>query len=247
MEFCLIALKTAASEADIVAVIQKALDDERVYHFGRLLEAPSIAKLAESQEFSAYWNLLQLFSFGTLSEYRAAGAQLPELSEQQIEKLKHLTLVSLASDFKILEYDLLLKELDCQSEQQMEDLVIEATYRKLLSGKLDQQRRLIEVDYVVGRDVRREDLQKISNSLNYWSLVCEDVLADISKNIELANSSVLTKRKEEREFASALQEVRASQFALSKARRSGGESVFEPQYASSEYQREDIRTRGRAP
>ncbi|KAJ1719898.1 COP9 signalosome complex subunit 7b [Coemansia erecta] len=230
MEDCLISLKSASSEADIVTVIQNALESEN---------------LAESPESSAYWKLLEIFAFETLSYYRSVEAQLPKLNEKQTEKLKHLTLVSLASDAKVIPYNVLMKELEFSTEQQVEDMVIATIYKNLLSAKLDQQRQLIEIEYVIGRDVRRSDLQKIRNMLSEWSTVCEQALADISSNIEISNSQAASRKTEERSFTMALQELRTSHaVAFASGKGADRASRNDSQFSSSEYRNEEMRTGG---
>ncbi|KAJ2371574.1 COP9 signalosome complex subunit 7b, partial [Coemansia sp. RSA 2611] len=217
-------------------VIQRLLEDEGIYHFGRVLDSP------KAREPNVYWRLLELFSFGTLSEYKAVAAQLPELSERQLEKLKHLSLVSLASASKVLPYDDLIRELDCAHEQQMEDLVIDTIYKGLLSAKLDQQRRLIEVEFVVGRDVRREDLQAIYESLDQWSVLCEKELDTLTDGVNTAERESVSKRTREREFTFALQDLRMA-YAAHASMGDDADSLarYDSQYTSSEYQREERR------
>ncbi|KAJ1922413.1 COP9 signalosome complex subunit 7b [Coemansia sp. S100] len=248
MDTYLSALHMATTESEVIQVIQQLLENESIYHFGRVLDSPKAREvrplanvnLAASEQPNAYWNLLELFSFGTLSDYKAVSAQLPELTERQLEKLKHLSLVSLASVSKVLPYDDLIRELDCAHEQQMEDLVIDTIYKGLLSAKLDQQRRLVEVEFVVGRDVRREDLQAIYESLDKWSAVCEKELDTLSVGVNDAEQKLVSKRAKEREFTFALQDLHMAHASA------GGEpeslARYDSQYASSEYQNEERRT-----
>ncbi|KAJ2696467.1 COP9 signalosome complex subunit 7b [Coemansia sp. IMI 203386] len=246
MDAYLNSLKTASTDADVVSVIQKALDDEDIYHFGQLLESPVIAKLTESDEYKGYRRLLEIFSFETLAGYRLSQAQLPQLNKRQTEKLKHLTLLSLASDAKVIPYDRLMKELEFDSEQQVEDMVIDTIYKKLLSAKLDQQRQLIEVDYVIGRDARKGDLQKIHNMLSEWATVCEGVIEDISHSIKKANADTVFRRRDEREFTLTLQELRTSHaVALAAGNNPGNIARTDSQFSSSEYRNEQQRTGGR--
>ncbi|KAJ2751986.1 COP9 signalosome complex subunit 7b [Coemansia pectinata] len=240
MDSYLNTLHAAATESEAVQVIQRLLEDESIYHFGRVLDSPKARELATSEQPNAYWSLLELFSFGTLSDYKAASTQLPELTERQLEKLKHLSLVSLASVSKVLPYDDLIRELDCAHEQQMEDLVIDTIYKGLLSAKLDQQRRLVEVEFVVGRDVRRGDLQAIYDSLDKWSAVCEKELNTLTVGVNTAEQELVSKRAKEREFTFALQDLHMEHAS------SGGEpeslARYDSQYTSSEYQNEERRT-----
>ncbi|KAJ2001966.1 COP9 signalosome complex subunit 7b, partial [Coemansia thaxteri] len=169
--------------------------------------------------------------------------QLPVLTPRLLEKLKRLTLVSLASALKVLHYDDLMRELDCTHEQQLEDLVIDAIYNELLVAKLDQQRRLVEVEYVVGRDVRREDLQAICEKLDKWSGVCKEELDKLAVRVEEVEKRAVTKRSDERRFASAQQELRLMYAASSSATAVPDNLArYDSQYASSEYQREERRT-----
>ncbi|KAJ2872700.1 COP9 signalosome complex subunit 7b, partial [Coemansia asiatica] len=199
-----------------------------------------------SDEFKGYVRLLEIFSFETLGDYRKCQDQLPRLSERQVEKLKQLTLVSLAVDSKVISYENLMKELEFNSEQQVEDMVIDAIYKNLLSAKLDQQRQLIEVDYVVGRDVRKGDLQKIHSMLSEWVTVCEDVMDDLTYNIEKANSDAVSRRTDEREFTLTLQELRTRHaVASATGGNQGNIARTDSQFSSSEYRDEQKRTGGR--
>ncbi|KAJ2296743.1 hypothetical protein H4S01_001022 [Coemansia sp. RSA 2610] len=235
MDAYMVSLTTAAPDR-VPEIIASALDDERVYHFGRLLNSPQVAELVATEQFAQYGRLLELFSFGVLTDYKTMAAQLPQLSPQQLSKLKYLTLVTLASNEKVLKYDTLIAELDCASEQEMEDLVIEAIYRDLVSAKLDQKRRLVEVDFVVGRDVRREDLPGLYAKLEAWSDVCDEALNGITQEIEASNAAVVAKRDNHREFVQSLQELRSAHAAATTT----GEGLprTDSQYESAEYQQE---------
>ncbi|KAJ2122348.1 hypothetical protein IW147_003447 [Coemansia sp. RSA 720] len=229
-----IVLLTTAPQASIPEIIVRALEDESVYHFGRLLNSPQVAELVATEQFAQYGRLLELFSFGVLNDYKTAAAQLPQLSPQQLSKLKHLTLVTLASNEKVLQYDRLIAELDCSSEQEMEDLVIEAIYKNILMAKLDQKRRLVEIDFTVGRDVRKQDLPDIYAKLEAWSNTCEEALEKISADIETVNAEAAAKRDDNRNFTNTLQELRSNHVMAATE----GLPRSDSQYESSEYQRE---------
>ncbi|KAI8321359.1 hypothetical protein GQ54DRAFT_298084 [Martensiomyces pterosporus] len=241
-----------ASEAESARIVQEVLEDGSIYHFGRLIESPEVVKLSESEEYLPYWRLLEVFAYGTLSDYKGIASQLPEITSRQLEKLKHLTLVSFASGAKILPYDEVMRVLSCENEQQMEDLVIETIYKELISAKLDQQRRLVEVDYVVGRDVHRRDLPEMHSLLSAWSTVCEGVLASLNNSIVSANTAAITKKRDDTEFTQNLQDARvkyanvSSGAAVAGGDDSDGASHQDAQYASSEYQREEQRKAGKA-
>ncbi|KAJ2501968.1 COP9 signalosome complex subunit 7b [Coemansia sp. RSA 1972] len=187
-----------------------------------------------AEQFAQYERLLELFSFGVLNDYKTAAAQFPQLSPQQLNKLKHLTLVTLASNEKVLHYDMLIAELDCSSEQEMEDLVIEAIYKNILMAKLDQKRRLVEVDFTVGRDVRKQDLPDIFAKLEAWSNTCDEALEKLSADIETVNAEAAAKLDDSRNFTNTLQELRSNHVMAATE----GLPRSDSQYESSEYQRE---------
>ncbi|KAJ2795429.1 COP9 signalosome complex subunit 7b, partial [Coemansia guatemalensis] len=197
--------------------------------------------LISMDQYAEYGRLLDLFCFGVLNDYKTGAAQVSELNERLLRKLKHLTLVSLASQNKILKYDDLMKNLDCSAEQDVEELVIETTYNNLVKAKLDQKRRLVEVDYVVGRDVRREDLQSIYSQLEQWSQTCKDALDDLTSEIDAANASAVAQKNDSVEFERTLQSLRAAQATESAAPATDGLPRTDSQYASAEYQAEENR------
>lgn len=63
---------------------------------------------------------------------------------------------------------MLLEQLQLKNVRQLEDLVIEAVYADVLRGSLDQRNQRLEVDYSIGRDIRREELSTITRTLQEW-------------------------------------------------------------------------------
>ena len=115
------------------------------------------------------------------------------LNETQIEKLRHLTLISLGSQSRNLSYDLLMKQfgldggeevsdlmpstsqqstvrkIQIQAMRKLEDIIIDAIYAGIITARLDQTRQRVEVESVLGRDVRGEEgIQMLSNALHDW-------------------------------------------------------------------------------
>lgn len=51
----------------------------------------------------------------------------------------------------------------------LEDIIIDAIYAGLLSARLDQRKQRIEVESVMGRDIKGvEEIGKLSNVLEDW-------------------------------------------------------------------------------
>uniref|UniRef100_A0A8D0F6K3 COP9 signalosome subunit 7B n=1 Tax=Strix occidentalis caurina TaxID=311401 RepID=A0A8D0F6K3_STROC len=142
--------------------------------------------LAEGSH-AAYFQLLSLFAYGTYPDYVANKDNLPELTVTQKNKLKHLTIVSLASRMKCIPYSVLLKDLDMRNLRELEDLIIEAVYTDIIQGKLDQRNQVLEVDFCIGRDIQKKDISNIVKTLQEWCDGCEAVLLGIEQQVLRAN------------------------------------------------------------
>ena len=76
------------------------------------------------------------------------------------KKLRLLTIASIATKEKTIKYDHMQKVLGIDSIRELEDLIIEGTNNAVLKGKLDQKSKHFEVDYAMGRDIRKVSLSK---------------------------------------------------------------------------------------
>ncbi|NXX50226.1 CSN7A protein, partial [Tricholaema leucomelas] len=204
-------LAKAARGAALASLIHQVLEAPGIYVFGELLDMPAVRELADS-EFSPVFRLLTIFAYGTYADYLAEAANLPPLTEAQKNKLRHLSVVTLAAKIKVvvlffpkfsfcwdylmlvtvvvpqcIPYSVLLEQLQLKNVRQLEDLVIEAVYADVLRGSLDQRNQRLEVDYSIGRDIRREELSTITRTLQEWCQGCEVVLSGIEEQVSRAN------------------------------------------------------------
>merc|ERR1712165_230231 len=177
-------LSKGARGVAAVELVKQCLETPGIYVFGELLDMPNIQELANSHP--QYHTLLNIFAYGTISDYRQNRESLPDLTPAMEKKLRHLTIVSLANTNKCISYDTLLKELEMKSLRELEDVIIEVIYADIIHGKLDQQEHQLEVDYAIGRDIRPEAVNDILNVLSSWCSGCETVLGGIESQITSA-------------------------------------------------------------
>lgn len=111
-----------------------------------------------------------------------------ELNESAILKLRHLTIISLASKSKAIPYETLCKQLDMNNIRELEDLIIEAFYANIIKGKLDQLNNQLEIEFAIGRDVTDQQIDDILSVLSNWCNNCEIALKTIETQIASANS-----------------------------------------------------------
>jgi hypothetical protein len=88
----LILAKSAKGRA-AVALIQQTISNPSLYHFGEILEHENIMALEQSPEFKPYLEMLRIFAYGTLSEYRA-NPSLPPIDDMQVSTTKRLCIQS---------------------------------------------------------------------------------------------------------------------------------------------------------
>lgn len=130
------------------------------------------------------------------------------------KKLKHLTILTLATQRKTLPYDELMVELDLKNNvRHLEDIIIEAIYAgedneithevkikcdlvsELINGKLDQKNRQLEIDYAVARDIQTENIREIVVILNEWLKSCENCSSCLQEQIDNSNAEKAKRMK----------------------------------------------------
>lgn len=93
-----------------------------------------------------------------------------------------MTLITLASQNRNLSYSTLIPSLGLESSgdgpssrihpnsmRELEDIVIDAMYAGIISARIDQRRQRLEIESVMGRDLRGNDeVLSLSHSLSNW-------------------------------------------------------------------------------
>ncbi|ROL48165.1 COP9 signalosome complex subunit 7b [Anabarilius grahami] len=174
------------SGSALAQAISSLLETPGLYVFSDILELPNVREL-ETGPHAPVYQLLNLFAYGTYCDYKERAASLPELTPAQKNKLRHLSIISLASNLKCLPYSLLLQQLELKNVRELEDLLIEAVYSDIIHGKLDQRNQQVEVDCSIGRDLGPNELPNIANTLQEWCAGCEAVLCGIEEQVSRAN------------------------------------------------------------
>ncbi|XP_063874587.1 COP9 signalosome complex subunit 7b-like isoform X1 [Scylla paramamosain] len=187
MEQYLILAKQAKGAA-AVQLVKQVLEAPEVYVFGELLDMPNITSLKGTPQHAPYYELLQLFAYGVYGDYVRESAKFPTLTPTMLTKLRHLTIVSMATGQKSIPLATLGTQLGLTSTRELEDLIIEAMYTDIIHGKLDQKNGILELDHAIGRDIKPEDLPNIVATLQSWCDTCDTMLSNIDQLITRANT-----------------------------------------------------------
>ncbi|KAI6102693.1 hypothetical protein EDD16DRAFT_1633837 [Pisolithus croceorrhizus] len=176
-------MSKSAKGAAAAKLIQDATAAPGVFVFAELLDMPNVQELSTNKQFGSYFSLLQLFSYRTYRYYLEKKDSFPPLNSAQTTKLKYLSIVSLASERRILPYSLLLEELQMPTIRELEDLIIDAIYLDILRGKFDQKEQQLEIEYTMGRDLEPGQLERVLVALQNWASTTASVLDALDKKL----------------------------------------------------------------
>lgn len=176
LEQYLILAKTAKGKAG-EALITQAISNSKTFVFGELLDALHDGGISKE-----YYRILEIFTYGTLSDYRAE--KLPDLTASQLKKLQMLTLATIASEKSIISYNELHSLLEINSTRQLEDLIIDSIYEGLIKGKIDHKNSCLRVFECFGRDLKQENIPKVLQKINDYLQSIDNLEGIISHSVD---------------------------------------------------------------
>ncbi|XP_053204875.1 COP9 signalosome complex subunit 7-like [Panonychus citri] len=188
-----------------VELIKEVLNHPQIYVFGEILRQPNIKELSKSEEYSKYYDLLELFAYGNYNDYNQL--KYPQLTGQMVTKLRHLTIINLASKNKTLSYEKLNEQLGIVNLRELENLIIDVIYSNIIKGKMDQENGWLEISSTISRDIKEEQLETIIDVLSNWTSNCDNVISDIESQIIKANSTKSAHSKEKQELESQISSI----------------------------------------
>ncbi|KAL8836700.1 MAG: hypothetical protein Q9170_002832 [Blastenia crenularia] len=208
LESFILLSKSATSPRPAADLVTQATSAPNTYVFAELLQTPNISALKSAPaEYSSYHQLLEIFAWGTWSDY-SSQSHLPKLSEQQAHKLRQLTLLSLSIFPSNLTYPHLLQALFLPSVRALEDLVISSIYSGLLTAKLNTQSQRVDVSSVSPlRDLRPGSIPTLISSLDAWNTRCVSVLDDLENQVRDVKHKALERRKREVRDGTAMENL----------------------------------------
>jgi len=197
-----------AKGAAALELVKQALEAPGVYVFGELLDMPNIQDLEHSTN-APYLRLLTLFAYGSYRQYSENKADYPELTEAMQKKLRLLTVVSLATETKLIAYNRLQEELEMDNVRDLEDLIIQGASAGVVFGKLDQKNKHFEVDSFIGRDIKKADIGNIVSVLGSWCDTCDSILLNIESQVDKLNKERQQHTEHKSQLETKISEVKA--------------------------------------
>ncbi|XBI91222.1 hypothetical protein VPH35_028596 [Triticum aestivum] len=193
-----------SSAPQLAALVLEATSHPALFAFSELLTLPALSKLTGTQ-YASSLDLLRLFAYGTLKDYKSNSSALPALLPDQARKLKQLSVLTLAESTK------LMQELDVSNVRELEDFLInECMYSGIVRGKLDQLRRCFEVQFAAGRDLTPDQLTNMIETLSDWLGTSDNLLHHIQEKIKWADTTSELNKKHQKEFEDRVEEAKKS-------------------------------------
>lgn len=161
------------SGAAVSLIVRQALGRPDFYFYGQLFHQKEVQALASTPATAPVFEVLRLFTYGTLADVAGLSNEAQELLTPGLkEKLRRLTLMTMANNARRMSYESLFAALGVTDGRELEDIVIDAITEGLIGGRIDQLARTVEITHSASRDVRLEDVSRIKQALIAWSDRC---------------------------------------------------------------------------
>jgi COP9 signalosome complex subunit 7 len=195
----------------VAGFVKQVLSSPNVFVFGEILELEGVKQLEKGDdEAKQHFELLNIFAYGTYSNYKANEAKLPKLTKQQLTKLKQLSIVSMAAENRIISYKALEEKIDISNVRELEDLIIDCIYQGIIIGRLDQGRGQLEVEHAIGRDLRPGQIDSLLTTLSNWSNSSEQLMKTIEEKISWAKTQQDNAKRLREAFEKQIEETKAN-------------------------------------
>ncbi|KAL2371214.1 COP9 signalosome complex subunit 7a [Blastomyces gilchristii SLH14081] len=203
--------KTSSNSPPYLAgIITNATSSPNTFVFAELLHVPAIQSLRSPDTPAEYRNhltLLEIFAWGTWEEYQAT-PNLPQLSDKQAEKLRILSLLTLATSHNPLTYAIAMKSLSLPNHAALEALVTKAIYSSLITARISPATTPAFIDVTSTaplRDVRPQSIAPMISILTEWQARCSDVVGGIEAEIAKIKADAEKRRAREKDRATRVE------------------------------------------
>ncbi|TID26942.1 cop9 signalosome subunit 7 [Venturia nashicola] len=199
--------KTANSPRAAAEIVTQATSNPHTSVFAELLHTQNIQALKTSPEHASYYNLLEIFAWGTWADYQSTPG-LPALSPQQERKLRLLSLLSLAGNQANLTYASLQKALSLPDAPSLEKLVTTAIYSSMVTGTLDPAHQVANITSVAPlRDLAPGSIPTLKATLDQWSGQCTSTLTDLEAHIASVKEKARFRGQQEKKVQDELDKM----------------------------------------
>lgn len=161
----------------------------------------SLTNIQNHKDTPSYETLL-LFSRGTYEDYISEPSKYIKLTNKMLNKLKQLTLISLASKEKVMTYSFVMKELELKEEFELDQLLFDSFINQSIKMKVDNLNKLIKIlevkprDYVNDWTLAEYTLNQWINRIENWELFLESQNKEVQKCTDCFHSFIIQKEEQ---------------------------------------------------
>lgn len=148
-----------------------------------------------------------------------------------------------------LSYDLLQNYLNIPTVRELEDLIIDAFYQGIFTGKLDQRQGQLQVMCSMGRDLRPQQLDETMKALATWSVSTSRLLGNMDAKIANLHEVIQANDQNHEEYDTKIEQLRRDirantnlkkmDITLDDSKKKG----YNGEYASPDYNNERVKKR----
>lgn len=174
----LASVATQAIEASVTAI-----QNPTAFDCDELLQLPAVAALATGDDRSkAVHRLLEIYSSEKLDAYEVFAESHKDLlasigltHETCVDKLRMVTMASLAAEMNVIPYDRVKETLKLASDKDVEQWVIKVKRAGLVQAKMDQLTRKIHVARTTARVINTTDWAELGKRVDGWKQCMENM------------------------------------------------------------------------
>ncbi|KNC53917.1 eukaryotic translation initiation factor 3 subunit M [Thecamonas trahens ATCC 50062] len=180
-------------ESVVLQVVSEALDMNNVFQFDHLLELKAVAAFAThaNPQYVLVHQLLSVFVNGFVTDYTAlydSSAEAKDVvdnmlglsHERNVEKMRLLSLTSLAANTEIIPYSLVSATLDVAPED-VERWCIKISKAKLARVRMDQASKVIHISRATQRVFEHSHWELLREKLSVWAKATR-AMVDVVQN-----------------------------------------------------------------
>lgn len=140
-----------------------------------LLELKAIRQLHENREHARTYELFEIFALKDVKAFSAFNAANKGfiaslgLDEEELEqKIRAMTICSLAESHLSISYSLLKKHLELKEDDEVEDAVIDAVASGWIEAKIDEENEVVVIERHTQRVFKKETWKSMGQKLKKW-------------------------------------------------------------------------------
>ncbi|KHJ91874.1 PCI domain protein [Oesophagostomum dentatum] len=174
------------------SAIEYAITNPRILNVSEMLTQPSIQGLQQSNP--TLFKTLEVFAYGTVKDL-PEGVNLPPAALRKLQQLSLITLAANSTSNRQLPYTDVMQYLGISSVRELEDVVIDAIYNKLIKARLDSKGQFVEVDDWASRDTPASSIPNIISVLSQFAQSATDVRQHTLEDADRRDAQVTADRK----------------------------------------------------